>query len=171
MHEEGATARGRYEIVCYDRLGEEVWRDIAENTVTIIAKNLALTSYLGVNGGAAPGGSGPYVGLISATGFTATSTSDTMTAHPGWTESTVTANRVAASWSAASGGSISVSSYLSFPILGTDTLQGCFLVFGSGASATIGNGGGTLYSAGTFNAGSYVVAEYNTIGVIYTASL
>lgn len=171
MQLESAQAHGVYEIVCYGRDGKQKWRDIAVNVVTVVGKDLALTSYLGASGGSAPGGSGPFMGLISSSSFTGTSSSDQMTSHSGWTESTATANRLAPSWASASGGSMATASAVSFAISSTDTIEGCFIVFGSGASATIGNTSGTLYSAGSFTGGTKSVGAGDVLNVSYTASL
>jgi hypothetical protein len=171
MHSENVRAHGIYEIICQGPDGREKWRITFDNTVTNGGKDLALDSYMGASGGSAPGGSGPFLGLISSSSFTGTSASDTMSLHTDWTESMVVAARQACAWSSASGGSKSFSAALVFSITGTDTIEGCFICFGSGASTTIGNTSGTLYSAGTFSGGSKSVGNGDTLNVLYTASL
>jgi hypothetical protein len=173
MHEE-LKAEGRYEAVCIGPDGKEKWREVFDNTVTTVGKNLALTTYLA---GSSYTVTGPYMGLISSVGFSATAATDTMTAHSGWTEGgnanapTYTSPRPTAAWAAASGGSISLSSALSFAITGTGTVEGAFLVYGSGAVSTIDNTAGTLYSAGVFTGGAKSVGNGDTINVSYTASI
>jgi hypothetical protein len=171
---EQATARGIYTIECYGPDGKLKWRDTAENVVTTVGKNLALDSYLA---GAAYTVTGPFMGLISSTSFTAVSVNDTMSSHAGWLEAgnanapTYTSPRKTAAWSAASGGSKSLSAALAFAITGTGTVKGCFLVYGSGAVNTIDNTSGTLYSAGLFTAGDKIVANGDILNVSYTTSL
>lgn len=171
---EQANARGIYTIECYGPDGELKWKDTAENVVTTVGKNLALDSYLA---GAAYTVTGPFMGLISSASFTAVSVNDTMSSHTGWLEAgnanapTYTAPRKTAAWSAASGGSKSLSAALAFAITGTGTVKGCFLTYGSGAVSTIDNTSGTLYSAGLFTAGDKIVANGDILNVSYTTSL
>lgn len=171
---EEAHAHGRYFVQCFDKDGNLKWEDTAENVVTTVGKNLALDTYLA---GAAYTVTGPYMGLISSTSYTAVSAADTMTSHSGWLEAgnanapTYTGNRKTAAWSSAASGSKSLSAALSFAITGTGTVKGCFLTYGSGASATVDNTGGTLYSAGLFTGGDKIVASGDTLNVSYTASL
>ncbi len=161
---------GRFAAWFVDEAGFEQWRDEFANGITTTGKNLALDSYLGSSGGSAPGGSGPFIGLIDATSFTGLSVADTMSSHGGWLEATYYTARLAPLWSAAASGSKSVSVAIAFAITGGGTVKGLFLVFGSGASATIGNTGGTLYSTGVFNIGDQIVTA-GTLFCTYEASL
>lgn len=171
---EGARARGHYVVECIGVDGCLKWRDEIENVVTTVGKNLALDTYLA---GSAYTVTGPFMGLISSTSFSAVSAADTMSSHAGWLEAgsanapTYTSPRKTAAWSAASGGSKSLSAALSFAITGSGTVKGCFLCYGSGAVSTIGNTSGTLYSAGLFTGGDKIVANGDTLNVTYTASL
>lgn len=171
---EAAHAHGIYFIQCFDKDGNLKWEDTAENVVTTVGKNLALDSYLA---GSAYTVVGPFIGLISSTSFTAVSATDTMSSHAGWLEAgnantpTYTAPRKTAAWSAASGGSKSLSAAASFAITGTGTVKGCFMTYGSGAVSTIDNTSGTLYSAGLFTGGDKTVANGDTLNVSYTTSL
>lgn len=173
-HHEGAQANGRYVVECIGPDGNLKWRDTIENVVTTVGKNLALDSFLA---GSSYSVTGPFVGLISSTSFSAVAAGDTMASHAGWLEAgnanapTYTAPRKTAAWNAASGGSKALSAALSFAITGSGTVKGCFLVYGSGAVSTIDNTGGTLYSAGLFSGGDRVVANLDTLNVSYAASL
>lgn len=174
MHNEKAEAHGRFFIECIGADGKVKWTDTAENVVTTVGKNLALDTYLE---GAAYTVTGPFLGLISSTSFSAVAAADTMASHAGWLEAgnanapTYTAPRKTAAWNAASGGSKALSAALSFAITGTGTVKGCFLVFGTGAVSTIDNTSGVLYSAGLFTGGDKSVVNTDTLNVSYTASL
>lgn len=145
------------------------WEDEFANVVTTAGKNLALDTYLA---GSSYSVTGPYMGLINATSYTAVAAGDVMTSHAGWTEaSSYTAPRKTCAWSSASGGSKALSAALAFAMTATDTIKGCFIVFGSGALSTVANTAGTLYSAGLFTGGDQPVVNGNTLNVSYTASL
>lgn len=171
MLEEIAVARGVFTVECFDPDGNLKWSETFNNVVTTLGKNLALDSYLGATGGSAPGGTGPYMGLIDASGYTAVSASDTMLSHSGWAEYTLySGTRKTCVFNTASIGSKSLAAALTFLSTGVGTIQGAFIVFGPSASSTISNTGGTLYSAGSF-ALSQGVNFSDTVSIGYTASL
>jgi hypothetical protein len=171
---EQAEAHGRYEFECYDKDGKLKWKDTIKNVVATVGKNLALDTFLA---GSSYTVVGPFMGLISSTSYTAVSASDTMSSHSGWLEAgganapTYTGNRKTAAWSAASAGSKALSAALSYAITGTGTVKGAFMVYGSGASATKDDTGGTLWSAGTFTTGDKAVLSGDTLNVNYSSSL
>ena len=172
--EEKAEAHGKYYIECVDKNGNVKWTDEFDNLVTTAGKNLALDTYLA---GSAYTVTGPYMGLISSTSYSAVAVGDTMSSHAGWLEAgnantpTYTSPRKTCVWSAAGSGSKALSAALSFAITGTGTVKGCFIVFGTGALTTIDNTAGTLYSAGLFTGGDKAVVNTDTLNVTYTASL
>jgi len=171
---EHAQAHGRYEIECIGADGKLKWRDTIENVVATVGKNLALDSFLA---GSAYTVTGPYMGLISSTSYSAVAAGDTMASHAGWLEAgganapTYTGNRKTAAWSAATAGSKALSAALSFAITGTGTVKGAFLCFGSGALNTKDSTAGTLWSAGTFSTGDKAVVNGDTLNVNYSTSL
>lgn len=172
---EQAEAHGKFTVECIGADGNVKWTDEFPNVVTTVGKNLALDTYLA---GSAYTVVGPFMGLISSVSYAAGPVAaDTMASHTGWTEAgatnapTYTSPRKTAAWSAASAGSKSLSSALSFAITGTGTVKGAFLVYGSGAVSTIDNTSGTLYSAGLFSGGDRAVINGDTINVSYSASL
>jgi hypothetical protein len=171
---EQADAHGRYEVECIGADGKLKWRDTIENTVATVGKNLALDTFLA---GSAYTVTGPYMGLISSTSYSAVAAGDTMASHSGWLEAgganapTYTGNRKTAVWSSASAGNKALSAALSFAITGTGTAKGAFLVYGSGASATKDDTGGTLWSAGTFSTGDKAVVNGDTLNCNYSSSL
>jgi len=171
---EAMLAKGIFHAQCFGPDGLLKWEDIFPNTVTTVGKNLALDTFLA---GSAYTVTGPFMGLISSTSYSAISAADTMASHAGWLEAgnanapTYTAPRKTAAWSAASGGSKALSSALSFAITGSGTVKGAFLVFGTGAVSTIDNTSGTLLSAGLFSGGDKVVANLDTLNVSWSLSL
>lgn len=152
---------------------EQKWVEEFDNIVTTVGKNAALDAFLA---GSAYTVTGPYLGLCNTNASTAV-IGDTMASHAGWLEvgganaPTYTAPRKTAGWSAAAAGSKSLSAAAVFAITSSGTVGGCFLVFGAGASSTIDNTGGVLYSAGQFTGGVKTVANTDNLSVSYTASL
>lgn len=118
---------------------------------------------------------------MTITGGNVTTTSgtrigDTMASHANWTEAGSTnaptfSARLAASFSAASANAKTTSAPVSFTMTGSGTLEGCFLVFGSGAVTTLGSTAGTLLSAGAFSGGPQAVVSPNVVAVTYTISI
>jgi hypothetical protein len=174
LHCEQADAHGRYEIECIGADGKLKWRETINNVVQTAGKNLMLDTAFA---GSAYTVTGPYMGLISSTSYSAVAAGDTMASHAGWLEAgganapAYTGNRKTAVWSAATAGGKALSAALSFAITGTGTVKGAFLVFGSGALATKDNTGGTLWSAGTFSTGDKAVVNADTLNVNYSTSL
>jgi hypothetical protein len=56
-----------------------------------------------------------------------------------------------------------------FAITGTMNVYGCFIIAGTGASATKGNTGGVLFSGGNFSTFKSV-SNLDSLSVTYTAS-
>lgn len=167
--------KGSWLFECFDENGDLVWtREIEENVVTTVGKNLALDTILA---GAAYTVTGPFLGLISSTSFSAVAASDTMSSHAGWLEAgnanapTYTSPRKTLAFSAASGGSKATSAAASFAITGSGTVKGGFVVYGSGAVSTIDNTAGTLLSAALFSGGDAPVANGYTLNVTYTLAM
>ena len=171
---ERAEAHGRYEIECIGADGRLKWREVIENVVATVGKNLMLDSSLA---GSAYTVTGPFMGLISSTSYTAVAAGDTMASHSGWLEAgganapTYTGNRKTAVWSAATAGGKALSAALSFAVTGTGTVKGAFLCFGTGAVATKDDTNGVLWSAGTFSTGDKAVVNGDQLNVNYSSSL
>ena len=171
---ENATAHGCYEIECIDADGILKWREIIDNVVQTVGKNLALDTFLA---GSAYTVTGPYMGLISSTSYTGVAAGDTMASHAGWLEAggtnapTYSGNRKTAVWSAAASGAKALSAALSFAITSSGTIKGAFICYGSGALNTKDNTAGILWSAGTFSTGDKAVVNGDTLNVNYSTSL
>lgn len=176
---ERLRAQGIYTAECYDKDGNLKWRDTINNTVTDVGANLMLDTFLGGAQNTAY-----YLGLISSVSYTgAPAVGNTMSSHSGWYEagngsyypnwSTPASNaRVSCTWAAAGSRAKALSSAASFVIATNGgTVKGCFIVTGSGASATNNNTSGTLYSAGLFTGGDKVVSVGDTLNVSYSTSV
>jgi hypothetical protein len=175
---EKANAEGLYDFEFFDKDGVKQWEQRGvHNTVMTAGKNLALDTYLA---GSSYAVVGPFLGLISSVSYSTIAAADTMTSHAGWLEAGSGSNyplltarlTMNGHWSAAAAGAKALSAALSFTIGATGgTVEGAFIVFGTGAVATIGDTNGTLYSASVFSGGAQVVSAGGTLNVSYTASL
>lgn len=169
---------GFYKVECRDAAGNLKWEEAFPNLVNAVGKELMLDTLLK---GSSYTVNGPYLGLIS--GSTPTfAASDTMTSHAGWTEFTAytvggsAVRGTAVFASASSTGSTpsnvttSAAAAITYTITGGGgTVGGCFLVTGSGASSTLSNTGGTLYSAGAFAVPKITTAG-DTVSVTYSTT-
>jgi hypothetical protein len=154
-------------------LTEVKWERDAPNVVTTVGANALLDAGLAGSSYTAA----TYMGLIGAVSYSGVPViGDTMASHSTWTEAggtnapTYTGPRKTVSWSAAASKSKSPSSAPVFAITGSGTAKGVFLVYGSGAVATLDSTAGVLYSAGLFTGGDQVVAATNTLTVTYAAT-
>jgi len=179
---ESAHAEGHYVVECIGADGRVKWRDEIKNIVTTEGKNALLTN--GFKGSAFT--QTMYLGLINGTNYSAVAATNVAAsitvgaaAGPanGWNE--VAAATVAArgtpSFGTASAGSLALASAVSFSVLATDTIKGCFLMMKSSAgvapTSAVGNTNGAIYSAGLFSGGDKSVQNGDTLNVSYTASL
>lgn len=170
---------GFYHVECRDVNGNLKWADSFPNLVNAIGKELMLDTLLK---GSSYSVTGPYLGLISGSSPTFGTGSDTMTSHPGWTEfinytvlgSPVRGTAVFASatstGSTPSNVTTSAAAAITYTITGAGgTVGGCFLVTGAGASNTLNNTSGTLYSAGAFTTAKVTTAG-DTVSVTYSTT-
>ena len=178
MADEIVGMEGVYHVECRDAAGNLKWAEEFPNLVNAGGKELMLNTLLrGVSYSVV----GPFLGLISGSGSTF-SASDTMASHSGWTEfanytvggSAVRGTAVFASASSTgstpSNVTTSAATAITYTITGGGgTVGGCFLVLGSGASSTINNTGGTLYSAGNFTTAKITTAG-DTVSVSYSTT-
>jgi hypothetical protein len=170
---DGAKVVGRYTAVCRDADGKELWRDEFDNLVTTAGKNFLLDSALAGSSYSAT----EYIGLISSTSWSAVVAADTMASHAGWLESgganapTMSSTRQTCAWSSASAGVKALSAGLTFTFTGSGTVQGAFIVGGTGAVSTVANTSGTLYSGGVLSGGAQPVISGNTLTVSYSTTL
>lgn len=174
-----ANLVGTYTVECIAPDGTIRWTDTIVNTVMTEGKNLALDTILA---GSSYTVTGPFMGLISATSFTAIAAADTaaqINGTNGWKEAGSTNNpvysgtRKTAVYNSASGGSKALSAALSFAITSTgpDVCKGAFIVYGSGAVSTINNTSGRLLSAGLFTGGDKTVSNGDTLNISWSLAM
>lgn len=110
-----------------------------------------------------------YCGLVDNAGFSAFAAADTMASHAGWSESTAytQANRVTWSPGAASAGSVSNSSVMTFSINATVTVHGIFIA----SSSTKGETASTLFGTAAFASGNQACNNGDTLQVTVTATI
>lgn len=175
---ETVSAAGTYHVVCRDAAGNVKWEEGFPNLVNAVGKQLMLDTLLK---GTSYSVTGPFLGLI--TGATPTFlAADTMSSHAGWTEFTDytvggSAVRGTAVFGSASSAGLSpanvttsAATAITYTITGSGGIvSGCFLVTGSGASSTISNTSGTLYSAGAFSTAKTTTAG-DTVSVTYSTT-
>ena len=171
---------GHYHVECRDANGNLKWSEDFDNQVVQVGKIFMLQQTLLTSPVALVG---PYLGLVSGSSNTFSPT-DTMTSHTGWTEFTAytvssSAVRGTAVFSTPTGNNnttpgsnvvTAAASAITYTITGSGgTIGGCFLVTGTGASNSLGNTGGTLYSAGAFGTAKTTTAG-DTVSVTYSTT-
>lgn len=180
-HFEGAEAHGNYFVQCFDSNGNVKWEDVIENVVCTEGKTAALNAIF--KGSAFT--QVAVMGLIGNTtystpvaGNTAAAINTTGSAN-NWNESTsgVSAARKDLTTSnvfTVTSNSAETSAQ-SFSIVGTDTINGVFVLIKSSAgvapTTTVANTSGALWSAGAFTGGAKAVSSGDTLSVTYTTSL
>lgn len=164
---------GTFHAICEDRFGRVKWEDIAKN----IVPDAALTVMLDIIYRNQTPASALYMGLVDNSGFTAFAAGDTMavSGHTGWTEiaagtgyTTTGSNRLTWSPAAAASKSISNSSTVNFPMLGTYTVKGAFLTnlqSSTGSSPTY-----YIAAEAAFSGGTQSVNNGDTLKITYTVN-
>lgn len=165
-HKEDTSIHGYYTVDCYGADGNLKWAEEIYNLVTTIGKNLTMDTVLGNSA------AGAVVMGLKGTGTAVVG--DTQASHAGWLEvggtnaPVYTGNRPTPTFGAASSGTKTTSSAVSFAITSSGTVAGCFINIGG--SATKDSTTGTLFSAGDFTAGSRAVISGDTLNVTYSAT-
>jgi hypothetical protein len=175
---EGMGVEGFYHVECRDAQGNLKWTEEFPNLVVAAGKQLMLDTLLK---GSAYSVVGPYLGLTNVS-LTPAAT-DTMTTLVGggkefiaYTVGGSAIRGTAVFGSATSSGTTpsnvttSSATAITYTITGAGgTVYGCFLVTGSGASSTLSNTGGTLYSEGNFTTAKTTTAG-DTVSVTYSTT-
>lgn len=167
---DGAMGGGEFHFTCYDKYGNVKWQDVAKNMVVSAGlQDMNMKYFKGSAYTAAW-----YVGLVNAAGFSAYDTTDTLSSHAGWAETTAYsgANRATATFGTATTASPSVisntASQAQFSITGTVTVKGAFLTTTQDKSTTTG----LLFSVASFQSpGDRSVVDGDTLNVTYQFTL
>jgi hypothetical protein len=172
MKEESGI-KGFYSWECYDKDGNLKWTDTIGNTVVTVGANVLLDANFATTAYTAVG---PFLGIItgaSATSAPSISTADTMGSHAGWRESgnavvpALQSARPTLLFAVATARSKTATT-AAVTASGAGTASGAFLVYFTGASATIDSTSGTLFSAGTFTGGDKLLATGDTLQVTWS---
>lgn len=157
---DGFNPAGFFDILHLDPFGGLKGEYHIKNGIKTVGKN----SVLDVAFHAATQITTWYIGLIDNTGYTAEAAGDTLASHSGWSEFTsYTGTRQEWTEGAASSGSITNSTPVTFAITDTGTVKGIFI-----CSATSGTSG-TLWSSGAFVA-PVAVQNGDQLKITYTIS-
>lgn len=127
------------------RAGKMIAKIKIPNAVTTTGKNNIFDSFFRNN--APP--TNWYMGLIDSAAFTAVAVSDTMAAHPGWTELQAYTEATRQAWTAAaaSNGQVTnAASVATFNMNATNSIKGSFIV----SNNTKGGATGILWTTGLF---------------------
>lgn len=166
-----SSAKGRYEVKCFDADGKLKWEEDFENLVVNGGLQDMNTKYFSGSSYTAAW----YLGLITGPGSgNSYAAGDTMSSHSGWSENSSysQSTRPVCSFGTASTANPSVDSNSGSPavfsINATATIAGAFL----SSNNTKGGTTGTLFSAGNFSSpGDRAVVSGDTLTVTYTFSL
>lgn len=182
---DGAGGGGFYEVECIGPDGNVKWRDTIDNVWCSQGMEAVLTHAL--KGSAYTAAA--FLGLITSSNYTAVAYTNTAanittasgTPTNGWNEapSSVATPRGTPSFGTASSSGtnsdLATSASVSFSILASATIKGCFLIIkdksGTSPTSAVGNTSGAILSAGTFTGGDKVVGNGDTLNVSYTARL
>jgi hypothetical protein len=153
---------GRYQVE-HIRDGKIIGVHEFPNGIVTVGKNALLDSFF--RNTAPP--AAWYTGLVDNASFSAFAAADTMSSHAGWIEATIYTEATRVQWSpgAASAGSITNGTVMTFNINATGTIKGIFVV----SNNTKGGTTGTLWSTAAFGS---TVAVNNTdqLKITYTLS-
>jgi hypothetical protein len=166
MISEKMNAQGVFTVTCVGADGKVKWSDVSNNIIVYEGKDALLTKYLAGSSYT----SAVYMSLITA----GTATTGSTYASPTITEvtSSVVAARLPVTFTAAASGAINANT-VSFPIVGSGTITGNYVINGGSAAATVGDtaGGGVMFSSSQFTSGSKAVLNGDTINIVYSVSV
>jgi hypothetical protein len=152
---------GFWDFVARDARGNVLWEEHIPNGIV----NGALNDILSVYFAAGTQKTTWYAGLINNSGFSALSSSDTISSHTGWSESSDYSESVRQTWTpgAVASGIITNPSAMVFTANATVTIKGAFLV----SNSTKGGTTGQLWATGAFSA-TQSLSSGQTLSVSYS---
>jgi hypothetical protein len=156
--------RGVFEVTLYDKDGNVKCKRKLNNGVVDVGINKLLDIMFGSDAKISTW----YIGLISSSGYSGLSSSDTMGSHGGWTEFTGYSDTDRQAWTAgsASGKAISNASPVTVTANTSGTVKGFFI----SSDDTKGGTSGVLWATSLFADGDMSVVSSDVIGVVYTVS-
>lgn len=157
--------RGIFEVEAFDKFGKSKWKHKFPNGIT----NEGLNTLLNVFFVADTQLTTWYIGLISATSYSALAAGDTMASHGGWTEAIAYSGSTRPQWTAGTSSSKSTtnSSTVDFAINADGTvLKGVFITSNSSKSGTSGK----LWSTGLFGS-DQTLNNGDTLKINYTVNV
>lgn len=168
---------GRYHAIFREASGRIFHEEEFDNFITVLGKAALLDTYL-LASASTYTSAGSYMGIIGSTSFTTgPAVTDTLASHGGWTEAgtnapTFSGNRLTCAWSASTGAPVTkaLSAGLTFTFTGSGTVNGGFIVAGTGATNTIGGTAGVMLSSGSLATPQPVVST-NTLTISYSATM
>lgn len=161
-------ANGHFDFKLLDNQGQVLWEEGFDNLLPTLGLNQLIAS--GISSTA-------YMGLISSVGFSTLVAADTMLSHAGWNEAQNSGTNTPAYgttrptivWSTPTGGIVNAGTS-TFVFTSSGTVEGGFICNGAGASATVGNTGGVLFSEGTLATAAPIISGY-TLLMTYTLTV
>jgi hypothetical protein len=164
---DGMMGGGVFTVVCRDAEGNVKWEDSFHNLVPVQGLAYMNNSFFRAAGYTTTLYFGLITGPASGTSFLF---SDTLAAHPGWTESTAVGSRKAISFTVATEPGTNVPSATTgtstvFTVTSATTIAGAFVT-----NVASGTSPGVLFAEGDF-AADKVVTINDTLAVTYTFSL
>lgn len=163
-----ANTQGMFNIVCKNPDGSVAWEESFSNGTTDQGRAFALNNVFRNVAASATW----FVGLISATSYTALSPLDTAATHTGWVELADYTEATRRQWDpsapVSSSGitTLTVASPLVFTASGSVTVKGAFLASASAKNSTAG----VLWATGVF-ASDQVLIVGQTVSITYQTSL
>lgn len=163
-----SISKGLFKAVCKNPDGSIAWEESFSNGTTDQGRTLGLNN---IFTGSTQSPSW-FIGLISATSFSALSTLDTAATHSGWIESTDYTEATRRQWnpgapvSSAGTTTMTSSAAIVFTASTSVSIKGAFLASASAKSSTAG----VLWATGTFVSDQNLITG-QTISITYQTSL
>jgi hypothetical protein len=163
-----SISKGLFKVVCNNPDGSIAWEESFSNGTTDQGRTLGLNN---IFTGSTQSPSW-FIGLISATSFSALSTLDTAATHSGWIEATEYNETTRRQWnpgapvSSAGTTTMTSSAALVFTASASVSIKGAFIATASAKNST----SGVLWATGTFVSDQNLITG-QTISITYQTSL
>lgn len=160
--------KGRYEVVCRDKYGNEKWRDFIENAIVNDAIDQIFNTMFRSLAQIAT--ASWFMGLINNSPAPTLADTDTYQSHAGWVEFTAYTEATRPLWGQGNSAAktITNAAVVTFSINGTGVVHGMFIATENVKGAS--GAGPNLWGHGQFTQGNKNVANGDTLEVTYTLS-